>query len=342
MFRSLLTAVLAALAVLGSVEARAQSAVLYGLVDVSASRSRPAGGLYHWQLDSGAMTQSFLGFRGTEDLGGGLRAVWKLESYVKPDTGGTGRFDGDGMFSRESNVGLSGEFGTTVLGRNVSPLYNATVAFNPFGESMAFSPSARQYFGNSGVGGVILGDRTWSNSIAYNNSASDKALRVSFVINAEEDPPGSLSTGRNYGISLAYITGPFAATVAFERIKNSALALPSGFERQIAYQAGATYDFKLVRIYGQVGRVRTDSDLDATTLLYQLGAAVPFGNSLVLVAYGRSQTRTPFSHITDRIASLGYDYFLSKQTDLYIAASYEKTFRLSTGTSIAGGVRLRF
>ena len=342
MFRSLLAATLAVLATVCSVEVRAQNVVLYGLVDASASRARVPGGAYEWQLNSGDMTQSFLGFRGNEDLGGGLHAVWKLESYVRVDSGAAGRFSTDTMWSRESNVGLSGEFGTTLLGRNVTPLYNATIAFNPFGESMGFSPSARQYFGNSGGGGAVLGDRTWSNSIAYTNSASDKPLRISVIANAEEESPGSLSTGRNYGGSLAYITGPFAATIAAEHIKNSGLALPAGFERQSAYQAGATYDFKLVRIYGQVGYVKTSSDLDSRAVLYQLGAAVPLGNSLVLVSYGRSQTRTDASQITDRIASLGYDYFLSKHTDIYVAASYEKTFRLSTGNSIAGGVRLRF
>jgi predicted porin len=342
MFRSLFAATLAVLALVSSLEARAQTAMLYGLIDASGSHTKPVGGDAQWLLNSGDMTQSFLGFRGNEDLGGGLRAVWKLESYIRVDSGADGRFGSDTFWSRESNVGLSGDFGTTVLGRNVTPLYNATVNFNPFGESMTFSPSARQYFGNSGVGGAVLGDRTWSNSIAYNNSATQSPLRINVIANAEEESPGQLSTGRNYGGSLAYITGPFAATVAFERIKNSGLSLPSGFDRQVAYQAGATYDFKVVRIYGQIGRVKTESDVDAATVLYQLGAAVPFGTSLILISYGSAQTRTPYSQITDRIASLGYDYYLSKHTDIYVAASYEKTFRLSSGNALAGGVRLRF
>ena len=342
MFRSFPVAALAVLATLCSVEARAQSAVLYGLVDAAASRSRVPGGDYQSRLDSGDMTQSFIGLRGSEDLGGGLRAVWKLESYLQIDTGQVGRFNNDPMWSREANVGLSGEFGTTVLGRNVSPLYNATINFNPFGESNAFSPSARQYFGNSGIGGPVLGDRTWSNSIAYTNSAGNSPLRVSVVGNAEQEGPGSLSTGRNYGASLAYITGPFAATLTAERIKNGGAELPAGFERQSVYQLGASYDFQVVRIYGQVGRVQTNADIDSRTFLYQLGAAVPFGTSLILVSYGRSRLNTDYAQITDRIASLGYDYFFSKRTDVYVAATYEKTFRVSSGNGVAAGVRLRF
>ena len=342
MFRSLLVTVLAVVAAVSGLEVHAQSAVMYGIADASAGRTKPVGGDSQWRLNSGDMTQSFLGLRGAEDLGGGMQAVWKLESYVNLDTGTDGRYKNDLFWSREAYVGLSGDFGTTVLGRNVTPLYNATVSFNPFGESNVFSPSARHYFGNSGVGGAILGDRTWSNSIAYNNSATRSPFRIAVIGNAEEQSPGSRSTGRNYGGSIAYITGPFAATIAVEHIKNSDLFLPAGFDRQTAYQAGATYDFKFVRLYGQIGRVKTESDVDTTVVLYQLGAAIPFGSSLVLLSYGSAQTKTPFSQTTDRIGSVGYDYFLSKHTDVYVAASYETTYKLSSGNSVATGVRVRF
>ncbi|MGZ5184809.1 MAG: porin [Caldimonas sp.] len=336
MFRSLSLAVLAAAAALcgTGAQAQTQSAVLYGLLDASASRSRPPGGDYRWQLDSGNLSRSFIGFRGTEDLGGGLKAVFRLESYVGVDTGRFGRFDGDGFWGRDANVGLSGAFGTTVLGRNVTPLYLATANFNPFGDSFGFSPSTRHYFA-----GAMLGDRSWNNSLAYTNNPAD-ALRIHLVLNTPEASGPEI--GRNSGLTMSYIAGPLALSLTAEKIKNSALPLPAGFERQTVIQAGATYDFKLVRLYGQLGQVKTDATIDSRTLLYHLGAAVPLGNSLVLVAYGASQVRTPTSRITDRSFSLGYDYFLSKSTDIYVAALYEKTFQLSSGNSVAGGVRVRF
>lgn len=334
MFRSFLAAALAVTAVVGSASAQAQNVVLYGLVDVSGSHSRMLGGDgYRWQLDSGNMTRSFFGFRGSEDLGGGLKAVFKLESYFRADTGGSGRSDSDTFWGRDANVGLSGAFGTTVLGRSVTPLYLTTINFNPFGESFGFSPSARQYFA-----GAVLGDRSWNNSLAYTNNPKDP-LRVHFVVNT---PESSITDGRNSGLSVSYITGPFAATLVAEKIKNSALPLPAGFEWQTAIQAGATYDFKLVRLYGQVGRVKTEATIDSRTLLYQLGAAVPIENSVILVAYGRAQTRTNSSRITDQTFSLSYDYFLSKNTDVYVAALYEKSFNVTSGNSLAGGLRLRF
>ena len=315
----------------------AQNSVLYGLVDASVSRVKPLGGSSRWQLDAGNMSRSYLGFRSSEDLGGGLRAVFRLEAHIDNDTGVTGQSAAAPFFSREASVGLSGAFGTSVLGRTPSPLYLSTVMFNPFGESPGFSPSMRQYFG-----GTVLGDSRWSNSISYTNNARDVPLRINFSANAPEEGPGSLSTGRNFGLAVAYLTGPFAASFTIESIKNSRLPLPTGFNRQIATQVGASYDFSFLRVYGQAGRVKTDAASDERTTIYQLGAAVPFGNHLVLASYGQAREKTPISSLTQRTYSLGYDYFLSRSTDIYVAAMLERLSFVSSGHAIAGGVRLRF
>jgi len=338
----LLRAFLAASAAcLCSVGAQAQTAVLYGLLDASGSHVKDVGGNSRWQLDSGNMQYSFLGFRGSEDLGGGLRAVFRLESYVSVDVGSAGRTASstDPFWAREASVGLSGSFGTTVLGRTESPFYRATVNFNAFGESPLFSPSARQYFG---VGGAIIGDSRWSNSISYTNSASDAPLRITFGANLPEAAGGIFpEPGRNYGLNIAYITGPFAVVLAAEKVQNGAGA-PAGFDRQMAYQLGATYDFSFLRVYGQVGRVKTEADVDVQTILYQLGGAIPIGNSLVLFAYGNSHIKTSVKAVTDKIGSIGYDYFVSKNTDVYVAAMFEKLSFTSSGNAVAGGVRMRF
>jgi len=335
LLRSALTATAVLLAAFVGSGAHAQSApVLYGLADASVARVKPLGGDGRWQLDSGSMTRSYIGFRATEDLGGGLRAVLKLESYVRTDTGEAGRSRGDAFWSRGANVGLSGAFGTTVLGRTVTPLYLATINYNPFGESLGFSPSARQWFG-----GAVIGDESWNNSVAYTNEGTGAPLLVNFAVNLLEDTPGQ---GRNVGLSAAYTSGPFSVVLVGERIKNSPLPLPAGFSSQKAYQIGATYDFKFARLYAQLGRLSTNAPLQPRAMLLQLGASVPLGNGLILVAYGRSQQRTTYSQITDHTTSLGYDYFLSKHTDIYLAALYEKSFNVSAGHAIAGGVRMRF
>ncbi len=337
--RPILSLLAASGALLGAANAGAQTAVVYGLLDASGARVKPVGGHSMYELDSGNLTRSFLGFRGSEDLGGGLRAVFRLESYVRVDAGAAGRNTGDGFWSRESSVGLSGAFGTSVLGRNPSPLYLTTIAFNPFGEGFGFSPATRQYFGERGV---MLGDTRWNNSISYTNNTTDAPLRINFAANLPEEGVRTPPPGRNFGASVSYITGPFAATVAVERIENSPLGIPAGFHRQTAVQVGATYDFTFVRVYGQAGRVKTDATLDEKTTIYQLGAAVPIGTGLILASYGQSHTKSSLAGTTDRTASIGYDYFLSKNTDIYVAALHEKLSFVSTGNSLAGGMRLRF
>jgi len=336
MMRSICVRALVAVALLSAGGAGAQTAVLYGLLDASGTRIKPVGTEdYLLHLTNGNMQTSFIGLRGSEDLGGGLRAVYRLESYLRVDVGAAGRDIGDGFWAREANVGLSGSFGTTVLGRTPTPLWLATTSFNPFGESSGFSPTVRQYFS-----GAVLGDTRWNNSIWYTNNARDP-LRVVFSANADESTAGG-SNGHNLGLSVAYITGPFAATIVGETIRNSSQPLPPGFDRQVVLHAAATYDFQFVRVYGQAGRVKTDATDDTRTTSYQLGLAVPFGNSLILVAYGHSHVSTPTKATTDRITSVGYDYFLSKSTDIYIAASYEKLSYVSSGNSFAGGVRVKF
>jgi predicted porin len=335
MSRSIVAAALAAAATLCSPQAQAQS-LLYGVVDAAASRSRPPGGDYQYRLDDGDMSRSYIGFRGSEDLGGGLRAVFKLESYIRLSNGEAGSYSGGAFWGRDSNVGFSGAFGTTVLGRTVTPFYLATVNFNPFGDSFGFSPSVRQYYA-----GALVGDRSWNNSVSYTNNLTDP-LRINVAANVGQNATDPSNGNHNYGGSAAYISGPFAVSLAVERVKNTPFTVPVDFHRQFAIQAGASYDFKFMRVYGQLGRVKTEADSDTRHVIYQIGTAIPTGEGFILISYGSSQATTPYSQITDKTGSIGYDYFLSKHTDIYIAALREKTFMLSSGNSVAGGIRLRF
>lgn len=326
--------------------AAAQQVTLYGLVDAAGVRARDPGGFWQWRLDGGGMSRSYIGFRGVEDLGGGLRVVFRLESYLRPDTGQSGRYGGDAFFSREANVGLSGQFGTTVIGRVVTPLWRATTQFNPFGDSPLFSPTVRQYYG---ARGVLATDRTWNNAMLYQNNTRDAPLRVTLAANLPENSAEGGPAGRNFGASLAYVLGPFAVSGVVERAKNSDAAdVPAGFHRELVIQGNASYDLDVVRFYVQAGRVRTDADVRSRSALWQVGAAVPFGTSVIGVGYGYRRTRSSVAddaelRQTQRIGSITYDYFLSKSTDLYIGASYEKVTDLTpAGSLFAGGIRHRF
>jgi predicted porin len=313
--------------------AHAQSTVnVYGLVDMSAGRWQPAGTAKVSRVDSGNMTTSFIGFKGTEDLGSGLKTVFALEHFLRADTGEAGRFGGDAFWARSAFVGLSSGAGTVTLGRNTTPYFVSALVFNPFGDSFGFSPTIRQYFGDSG--GVIVGDTGWSNSIGY-ESPKFGGLSFSALGNLGE----GTGTGKNFGGNVLYFAGPLSLTVAAQQVKNPTPGI-AGFSRQNAYQFGGAYDVGMAKLYLQLSQVKTDATVDATHKLVDVGASVPVGAGNVLMQYG--QRKTSATGVKWQTTSVGYDYNLSKNTDLYAVFMNDKATGLNSGNSLMGGLRLRF
>jgi len=341
--------------------AQAQTAVpttnvkLYGLVDMSVGRFQDPGTERIYRAESGSMSTSYLGFNGVEDLGGGLQARFALEAFHRTDTGMAGRFPTDVFFARNAFVGLSGAFGTTQLGRNTTPLFVSTLAFNAFGDSFGFSPSIRHYFTAlplpAPVGSIpgtpptptsTVGDSGWSNSLLYTNQIG--GLSFTLLGNLGEGSPNAV--GRNLSASVTYFSGPFGVTVVGQQVKNTTGPLPAGFEKQDTFQIGGSYDFNVAKVFGQYGEVRTHSALatvESKSKISGLGLAVPVGAGRILGQVGYSKTTGPANSGSLRIASVGYDYNLSKSTDIYAVYMNERaSYVSSTGNSMAAGIRLRF
>jgi predicted porin len=122
-------------------------------------------------VDSGGLTTSWFGMKGTEDLGGGLKAHFNLTSFIKVDTGTQGRFANDTFFSRDANVSLSGGFGSVLLGRWMAPNFLPSVVGNPLGDSFTFSPLILHkdvpLFNGTGWRSMTPADTGWSNQIVY-------------------------------------------------------------------------------------------------------------------------------------------------------------------------------
>jgi predicted porin len=316
--------------------ALAQSSVnLYGLMDMSAGRFQTAGAEKVWRADSGNMTTSYLGFRGAEDLGGGVKAIFRIEHFLRLDSGGAGRFNTDAFWARNAVVGLEGSFGATTLGRNTTPLFVSTLIFNPIGDSFGFSPSIRHYF--AGGIGAVVGDTGWNNSIRY-GSPNVGGATFSFVGNLSE----GTGTGKNLSANVLYFSGPIAATLAWQSVKNGVFPVPAGFDKQDTWQLGASYDLKVVKLFGQYGRVKTDATLETKTKLYQMGASVPVGLGSVIASYGNAKAESAGGENTRKTFTAGYDYYLSKSTDVYAIVMNDKATGLTTGTTVAAGIRSRF
>ena len=325
-----------------STGAQAQSNVsIYGLMDMSAGQFQTAGSTKLWRAQSGNMSTSYLGFKGTEDMGGGVKAVFAFEHFLRLDTGDAGRFNGDAFWARSAYVGLQGSFGTTRLGRNTTPLFVSTLIFNTFGDSFGFSPSIRQLFTPATGAGMLpfFGDTGWNNSMSY-SSPNFSGLSMNLLANLGEGATGA--TGKNIGANVLYFAGPFAATVAAQQVKNSAFGAPAGWKSQDTLQLGASYDLTLAKLFGQYTVAKTKATLNTDTKIYGLGVAVPVGAGKVLVQYGSATADRGATEVTNKTVSLGYDYNLSKNTDVYVVFMNDKAAPLEAGNTVAAGLRMRF
>lgn len=307
--------------------AQAQSSVsLYGLVDMSVGRFQAPGAAAVKGVDSGNMSTSFFGLKGTEDLGGGLGAVFAIESFMRNDTGAAGRFNGDTFWARSAYVGLnSSSMGTLTLGRNTTSLFVNTLIFNAFGDSFGFSPSIRHTF----TSGTVTGDTGWSDSIKY---SSPKFGGASFTAHVAADDENVAGSGRNTGFSGLYFGGALGLGFAWQKVEKGTA------NDTTAWQLGGSYAFGGTKVFAQYGSV----DNDTTGNDYKitgLGGSIGMGAGAILLQWGRIAPGTGSDRTT---FSLGYDYNVSKRTDLYAVYMSDKIDGLSSGSSYAAGIRHRF
>ena len=321
-------ALIAAIA-LAAGAAQAQSSVtLSGLLDVSAGQSKAAGSTSRvWGVDNGNMTTSWFGASGSEDLGGGLSALFTLQTFMRADTGASGRFGADTFWARNAFVGLaSKDFGKVTLGRNTTPFFVTTLSFNPFGDSFGYSPSIRHYF----TSGTLTGDSGWSDSVLYTSPNLGGATLQLFMAAAEAG-----SNGRNHGVNLRWGAGAIDAAFSWQDVKKDGATAVADTK---AWQAAASYDFGVAKAFGQYGKVdnkTTGNSYDITGL----GASVPVGNGKILAQWGQIKPETGPKRKT---FSAGYDYFLSKRTDLYAVAMSDKITGQSSGSAFSVGIRHRY
>jgi predicted porin len=327
--------------------AQAQSSVqLYGLVDASIGQFQNAGGLKVKRLDSGNLSTSYFGVKGTEDLGGGLKAGFTLDSFLLLDSGGASRVPGvDAFWARNANVNLSGAFGNLRLGRMGPPLFVSTLLFNAFGDSFGFSPAIRQYYA-APYGTPLVGDSGWNNAIGYTTPRFG-GLTATVLVAAGEG--AATSKGRNLGAHALYFDGPLGLTAAWQKVQTQGtlgrgIAAFPGFSSQSAFQVGGSYNAGPAKLFAQYGSIKTDAAADVKVTNVHLGVSVPMGAGSLLAQYGQSKLDfvAPTADKTSKMLTLGYDYFLSKRTDLYAVYMSDKYTGLSSGTTLALGVRHTF
>ncbi len=347
MSKQIASFVLAATAAAFSLTASAQTSVIVsGVIDLDVNtQTSAATGNRTTSLQNGGYQTSFLQFSGTEDLGGGMKADFRLGTFFQANNGQDGRFPGDSFFSRDANIGLAGDFGRVSLGRQISPLYLSTLLFNPFDDSFAFSPIIQHTYNAFASGNVINADSGYSNAISYATpDFQGLSAKVLYTV------AGQVNTSNSYSANVLYFHGPFAATVAYENTTTDATnsfvgAYPAGSTQKVA-QVGMSYDFNPVKVYFQFEHNDTPLvDISAATTVgttslstFQIGAKINVGRGNILASYAKTG-----GWVDHKTFSAGYDYDLSKRTDAYAvfmndqAASY-----VDTVNSFSIGIRHRF
>ncbi|RZI43772.1 porin [Herbaspirillum sp. HC18] len=348
-FKKLLLA--AAISAATAVPAMAQTNVTaMGLVDAFAGSMRNAGDAKSTSVvNSGGMTTSWFGFKGSEDLGGGLKANFQLTSFFQADSGVQGRFPGDTMWSRDANVGLSGNFGAISFGRDLAPNFLPTILFNPFGDSFNFSPLILQadvpLFNASGWTNSLAGDTGWSNQIRY-TTPNFGGLTANLHYQLGEVP--GKNGVNNVGANALYFNGPLALTAFYHTVEvnnpTNVAGSPVSFTatRQKAWMIGGSYDFKVAKLYATYGETSHNIDIDDSTL--SLGATVPVGPGKIQAAWAQTKREgTAFGPDKKRTtAAFGYDYDISKRTDLYAVYMNDRVTNTNDGNSFGVGIRHRF
>lgn len=307
---------LIALAVLGAFAgaASAQSTVtLYGLVDVGFSRLDPKapGVATTTAMVSGVQSGSRVGLRGSEDLGGGLRAVFNLEHGLSVDDGtqGQGR-----MWGRWAYAGLAGGFGEVRLGRQWAAGFELFGAIDPFGTG----------FNDAGMQGTFASANAIrpNNLIMYrtpNISGFSAVLGYSLNPTAQEVPGGSDANNRTISAGARFGSGPFLGVVTLERVS---LVGPD----QQHLQVGATYDFKVAKLHAAWGEEKnqvvlgprlfgvTGANQKANS--WMVGLTVPVGSASVFGSYQNRDFKLATAN-DGRVYGLGFSYPLSRRTNFY-------------------------
>ena len=346
-----ITALAISAAIASPLAAQAQSSITtYGIIDAAVEyyTNADAAGNSVTRMPSlgGGMFPSRIGFRGQEDLGGGLKAVFVLENGFAPDTGVLGQ--GNRLFGRQANVGLSGDWGTVTFGRNYNMLTISTYDVDIIGPSQ---------YGLGSLDPFIPNGRS-DNSVAYRGTFQGVTAGASYSLGRDTSvaggPAGTNCGGesasdatqcREWSAMLRYDSKGFSVMSAYDRIYGGPSAsggLNSSDKTDSRLHVAALAKSGDWRVGGGVITRRNDGS-----------AATPRSNLLYL---GAAYNVTPLLTVDGQLARLDYRnsdndstqallraiYNLSKRSAVYLAAGRinndgTAALALSAGGSVGAG-----
>jgi|JI102314A1RNA_FD_contig_121_115294_length_1271_multi_5_in_0_out_0_2 predicted porin len=305
---------LAALTAFAGVASAQSSVTLFGVVDVNA-RGVDNGIGTRTTLSTDGNASSRLGFRGVEDLGGGLKAGFWIEGAMTPDTGATAQ-----AWTRRTTLSLMGGFGEIRLGRDYTPTFWNHTVFDPFGTNGVGSQTNLMVqqgavqngsAGGSSSGVNVLGS-TSTTLVRADNTVGYFLPSLGGLYGQVQVAFGEGATGNEYmGGRIGYAAGPVNVAVAYGETKDSI-----GLDDLKAFNVGASFNVGFMTLFGQYHEYKAGS---AKLINYMAGVTVPLGAGTLKASYAMSNVK-PIDRDATQIA-VGYVYDLSKRTAVYVHAS---------------------
>jgi predicted porin len=323
--------------------ASAQSSVqVFGIIDagILTQSKTSAQNKNLTRLETSGIRQSVWGFKGSEDLGGGLKAFFNLESHFDTDTGklhGTGDSNSTGtiLFRRQANVGLSGDWGTVILGRQYGPALLAHIGTEPRAFKEQFSNlyawAYNQLDAFTGAGSTTTTNDVgifMSNAVQYRNTFGPVTVGVLYAFGEQAS---KISRGNTFAIGGTY-NGPVTVSGSFEVMKDS----NTGEDVIKHYGLGGAvpygdFTFKLNWLradnFTALGVKTSKVDCIGAGVDYKWSAV----NSATLAYYDNKDKNNSDNHTKNIV--LSNDYFLSKRTTIYTQLAYVDADKGATGVA---------
>ena len=319
MMKQLLAAAVAAAVVVPAASAATNNVVVYGKVDMALTKFDRETGLDDWRIhENGGATK--LGFKGTEDLGNGLKAIWKMEFDV-PIGRGNNPVSGGGPVNstRNAYIGLAGDWGTALMGRHDTPYKMAFGKWDLFADTIAD-------FNNANT--VNFDDLRAQDGVAYvSPNMNGLSIAAAFVTGSGSENTNAATIGstaedlvEHYSVAVNYTNNGILAALAYEVFDEATIAPLGATEDDSKIGAALGYNgngfFAGVRYeYQQDDRNNNFGDTER----YMVAASYDFGNNTIKGTYGLEDA--DMAAATDReqdFWAVGLDHNFSKRTKAYV------------------------
>jgi predicted porin len=313
---------LAALTAFAGAASAQSSVTLFGIVDLSVGQiDNGAADRFMMMQDGAASTR--LGFRGVEDLGGGLRALFWLETALTPDS------QGAATFARRTTVALAGNWGEVRLGRDYTPQFWNWTVFDPFGTNGLGSAT------NLAAGVDLVPGANYATFVRADNM-------VSYFLPAMGGLYGQLSVAAGEGVAgnktmggrIGWAAGPFNVAGAYQ-------VTEATFNEDVTFwNVGGSWQAGPFSVRGFYSQIEADTSAFLDQSNWYVGGTWAIGATTLRASYGAMERDSTLACIGGNSCdatqwAIGATYDLSKRTALY--ATYSSIDNSGTALRVWGG-----